>query len=375
LVPTLQNLRELGGLQFLHVVTKKGQGYKLAEADPVLYHGPGKFDPTVGIQKPATAPRTTFTQVFGQWLCDMAQSDTRLFGITPAMREGSGLVEFERRFPNRYFDVGIAEQHALTFAAGLACEGQKPVVAIYSTFLQRAYDQLIHDVALQNLDVTLALDRAGIVGADGATHAGNYDIAYLRCIPNMVLATPSDENEARLLLSTCFFHPGPASVRYPRGAGRGAVIEAGLETVPLGKAVVRRQGRGLAILVFGTLLPAALEAAERLDATVVDMRFVKPLDETLLVELAASHETFVTIEEGAIMGGAGSAVQECFGARGLVLPVQQLGLPDRYIDHGDQATLLSELGLDAAGIVASVEGRWGNRFHDGKVVHLARQSR
>lgn len=374
LVPTLENLRELGGLQFLHVVTRKGQGYKLAEADPVLYHGPGKFDPSVGIQKPATAPRITFTQVFGQWLCDMAQNDTRLLGITPAMREGSGMVEFERRFPKRYFDVGIAEQHALTFAAGLACEGQKPVVAIYSTFLQRAYDQLIHDVALQNLDVTLALDRAGIVGADGATHAGNYDIPYLRCIPNMVLATPSDENEARLLLSTCFQHPGPASVRYPRGAGRGAVIESGLDTVPLGKAVVRRQGKGLAILAFGTLLTAALAAGEEFDATVVDMRFVKPLDETLLAELASNHEAFVTIEEGAIMGGAGSAVLEYFSGCGLAVPVLQLGLPDRYIDHGDQAAILSELGLDAAGIAASIKARWSSRFGGaGNVVRLAHQ--
>lgn len=374
LIPTLENLRDLGGLQFLHVVTRKGQGYKLAEADPVLYHGPGKFDPRVGIQK-AAATRPTFTQVFGQWLCDMAQSDTRLIGITPAMREGSGMVEFERRFPNRYFDVGIAEQHALTFAAGLACEGQKPVVAIYSTFLQRAYDQLIHDVALQNLDVTLALDRAGIVGADGATHAGNYDIAFLRCIPNMVIATPSDENETRLLLSTCFQYPGPASVRYPRGTGRGAEVEPGLDTVPLGKAVVRRQGKGIAILAFGTLLTAALEAGERLDATVVDMRFVKPLDEELLLELAKSHEAFVTIEEGAIMGGAGSAVQEVLNAHGLVMPMLQLGLPDRFIDHGDQATILSGLGLDAAGIVASVEARWGKRHAEGNVVHLARPGR
>ena len=376
LVPTLENLRELGGLQFLHVVTKKGQGYKLAEADPVLYHGPGKFDPSVGIQKPATAARTTFTQVFGQWLCDMAQSDTRLFGVTPAMREGSGLIEFEKRFPNRYFDVGIAEQHALTFAAGLACEGQKPVVAIYSTFLQRAYDQLIHDVALQNLDVTLALDRAGIVGADGATHAGNYDIAYLRCVPNMVVAAPSDENEARLLLSTCFQHVGPAAVRYPRGAGRGAPIVAELETVPVGKAVVRREGKGVAILAFGTLLTAALKAGEQLDATVVDMRFIKPLDEALVTELAETHEAFVTVEEGAIMGGAGSAVQECLNAHGLVFPVLQLGLPDRYIDHGDQATLLSELGLDAAGIVKSIQKRWGNRYGGSKVVvQLSGQSR
>ena len=373
LVPTLENLRELGGLQFLHVVTRKGQGYKLAEADPVLYHGPGKFDPDIGIQKPATAPRTTFTQVFGQWLCDMAQSDTRLFGITPAMREGSGLVEFERRFPNRYFDVGIAEQHALTFAAGLACEGQKPVVAIYSTFLQRAYDQLIHDVALQDLDVTLALDRAGIVGADGATHAGNYDIAYLRCVPNMVVATPSDENEARLLLSTCYQHPGPASVRYPRGAGCGAAVVAGLEAVPLGKGVVRREGQGIAILAFGTLLTAALQAGEQLDATVVDMRFVKPIDEALILDLARNHEGFVSIEEGAIMGGAGSAVQECLSAHGVVIPMVQLGLPDRFIDHGDQAAILSSLGLDAPGIVAAIEARWGKRPTEAKVVPLARQ--
>lgn len=374
LIPTLENLRELGGLQFLHVVTRKGQGYKLAEADPVLYHGPGKFDPAVGIQKSTTAARPTFTQVFGQWLCDMAQADTRLFGITPAMREGSGMVEFERRFPNRYFDVGIAEQHALTFAAGLACEGQKPVVAIYSTFLQRAYDQLIHDVALQNLDVTLALDRAGIVGADGATHAGNYDIAYLRCVPNMVIATPSDENEARLLLSTCFQHPGPASVRYPRGAGRGAEIVAGLETVPVGKGVVRRNGQGIAILAFGTLLTAALQAGEQLNATVVDMRFVKPIDAELILELARNHEAFVSIEEGAVMGGAGSAVQECLNAHGVLVPMLQLGLPDRFIDHGDQAAILSSLGLDAPGIVAAVEARWGKRSVGGNVVQLARQS-
>ena len=375
LIPTLDNLRELGGLQFLHVVTRKGQGYKLAEADPVLYHGPGKFDPDVGIQASPKPAKKTFTHIFGQWLCDMAQKDTRLFGITPAMREGSGLVEFERRFPNRYFDVGIAEQHALTFAAGLACEGQKPVVAIYSTFLQRAYDQLIHDVALQDLDVTLALDRAGIVGADGATHAGNYDIAYLRCVPNMVVTTPSDENEARLLLSTCFQHTGPAAVRYPRGAGIGAEVQPGLDTVPVGKAVVRRTGQKLAVLAFGTLLPAAMEAGDALDATVVDMRFVKPIDADLLVELASSHEAFVTIEEGAIMGGAGSAVLECLSSRGFTTPVLQLGIPDRFIDHGDQAAILSELGLDAPGIIASVKSRWGNRFCDGKVVHLAVPSR
>lgn len=359
LVPTLENLKVLGGLQFLHVVTKKGQGYKLAEADPVLYHGPGKFDPNVGIQNPKEPPKQTFTQVFGRWLCDMGQADQRLVGITPAMREGSGMVEFEQRFPERYFDVGIAEQHAVTFAAGLACEGQKPVVAIYSTFLQRGYDQLIHDVALQNLDVTFALDRAGIVGADGATHAGNYDIAYLRCVPNMVVATPSDENETRLLLSTCYRHPGPASVRYPRGAGCGATVEQGLEVVPVGKGVVRRQGRDIAMLVFGTLVGAALQAAQALDATVVDMRFVKPLDEALLQQLADTHQAFVTIEEAAIMGGAGSAVLEHFSQQGICCPVLQLGLPDAFIDHGEQMAILGGLGLNAAGIERSVRARFG----------------
>lgn len=358
LIPTLENLRALGGLQFIHVVTKKGQGYKLAEADPVLYHGPGKFDLNVGIQKSTAPARKTFTQIFGQWLCDQARADGRLVGVTPAMREGSGMVEFERAFPNRYFDVGIAEQHALTFAAGLACEGVKPVVAIYSTFLQRGYDQLIHDVALQNLDVTLALDRAGIVGADGATHAGNYDIAYLRCIPNMVIATPSDENEARLLLSTCYQYPGPASVRYPRGAGCGAEVGADLQTVEIGCGVVRRRGSRLALLVFGTLMPAAAQAAEALDATLVDMRFVKPIDEALLAELAQTHEAFVTIEEAAIMGGAGSAVLEYFSRAGILRAVLQLGLPDEFIDHGDQKAILSDLGLDAVGIEAAVRQRF-----------------
>ncbi|AMD46096.1 1-deoxy-D-xylulose-5-phosphate synthase [Bordetella holmesii] len=358
LIPTLQNLKTLQGLQFLHVVTRKGQGYKLAEADPVLYHGPGKFDPAVGIQKAKTPSKQTFTQVFSQWLCDQAQADVRLVGITPAMREGSGLVEFEKRFPMRYFDVGIAEQHAVTFAAGLACEGQKPVVAIYSTFLQRGYDQLIHDVALQNLDVTFALDRAGLVGADGATHAGNYDIAFLRCVPNMVIATPSDENETRLLLSTCYAYPGPASVRYPRGAGCGAEVTSGLEIVALGKGRVRRRGRKIAILGFGTLVQAALAAAEGLDATVADMRFVKPLDRELLRELAASHDALVTLEDAAIMGGAGSAVTEALNDMGLVLPVLHLGLPDEFIDHGDQLGLLAGLGLDAAGIERSVRERF-----------------
>ena len=358
LVSTLENLRGLGGLQFLHVVTRKGQGYKLAEVDPVLYHGPGKFDPAVGIQPTGKPSRRTFTQVFGQWLCDMAQADERLVGITPAMREGSGMVEFEQRFPTRYFDVGIAEQHAVTFGAGMACDGVKPVVAIYSTFLQRGYDQLIHDVALQDLDVTFALDRAGIVGADGATHAGNYDIAFTRCIPNMVVATPSDENETRLLLNACYHHQGPATVRYPRGAGCGAEVSSSLEGVPLGKAVVRREGSNIAILAFGTLVQAGLQVAESLDATVVDMRFVKPLDEALLRQLAASHEAFVTLEEGTVMGGAGSAVMEFFSANAIEAPVLVLGIPDQFIDHGDQAAILSEIGLDAAGIQTSIQERF-----------------
>ena len=350
LIPTLQNIRALKGPQFLHVVTKKGQGYKLAEADPVLYHGPGKFDPAIGIQKPSAPAKLTFTQVFGQWLCDTASQDSRLFGITPAMREGSGLVEFEKRFPDRYFDVGIAEQHAVTFAAGLACEGQKPVVAIYSTFLQRGYDQLIHDVALQDLDVTFALDRAGLVGADGATHAGNYDIAFLRCIPNMVVATPSDESEARLLLSTCYQYPGPAAVRI--------VPAQHLEVVPVGRGIVRRQGKKIALLVFGTLLPAALKAAQKLDLTVVDMRFVKPIDRDLILDLTVQHEGFVTLEEGAVMGGAGGAVSELLAEKGVVYPVLHLGFPDRFIDHGDQNGLLVELGLSAEGIEAYVRRRF-----------------
>jgi 1-deoxy-D-xylulose-5-phosphate synthase len=359
LVPTLQNMRALKGPQFLHVVTKKGQGYKLAEADPVLYHGPGKFDPAIGIQKSTTPPKVTFTQVFGQWLCDMAQSDPRLNGITPAMREGSGMVEFERRFPTRYFDVGIAEQHAVTFAAGIACEGQKPVLAIYSTFLQRGYDQLIHDVALQNLDVTFALDRAGLVGADGATHAGNYDIAFLRCIPNMVVATPSDENETRLLLTTCYQYPGPASVRYPRGSGSGVAVEAGLATVPVGRGIIRRRGAGVAVLVFGTLLPAALKAAETLNLTVVDMRFVKPLDTELVLAMAGEHPLgLVTLEEGSLMGGAGGAVSETLAAHAIVIPLLHLGLPDRFIDHGEQGALLAGVGLNADGIENAIRKRF-----------------
>ncbi len=364
LIPTLENVRNLldsgEGPQFLHVVTKKGQGYKLAEADPVAYHGPGKFDPAVGIVKPATPPKTTFTQVFGQWLCDMAAADPKLVGITPAMREGSGMVEFHQKYPGRYFDVGIAEQHAVTFAAGLACEGMKPVVAIYSTFLQRAYDQLIHDVALQNLPMVFALDRAGLVGADGATHAGAYDIAYLRCIPNMAIACPADEAETRQLLSTAHAQDHPVAVRYPRGAGVGASVPASLEGLPYGRGELRRRGRQVAILAFGTLLYPALSAAERLGASVANMRWAKPLDLDLLRELAQTHQALVTVEEGCVMGGAGSAVLEALQAEGFNLPVLTLGLPDTFIEHGDPAKLLSAEGLDAAGIERSVRARFAN---------------
>ena len=368
LIPTLENIRMLAkegsGPQFLHVVTRKGQGYKLAEADPILYHGPGKFDPTIGIVSPNKPSKKTFTQVFGEWLCDMAEQDTRLIGITPAMREGSGLVEFEQRFPERYYDVGIAEQHAITFAAGLACAGEKPVVAIYSTFLQRGYDQLIHDVALQNLPVVFALDRAGLVGADGATHAGAYDIPFLRCIPNMLIMAPADEQECRALLTTAFMQNQPAAVRYPRGAGIGVATRSDLKPLPLGQGEVRRQGQcGIAILVFGTLLYPALEAAEKLDATIANMRFIKPLDETLVLELARTHQALVTIEEGAIAGGAGSACLEVLAAHGITLPVLQLGLPDRFIDHGDQASLLSLCGLDAQGISTVIRQRFGDFIH------------
>ncbi len=358
LIPTLENIKHLSGPQFLHVVTKKGKGYERAEDDPVAYHGPGKFDPAVGLQKPAAAPKTTFTQVFGSWLCDMAAQDARLVGITPAMREGSGMVEFERRFPQRYFDVGIAEQHAVTFAAGLACEGLKPVVAIYSTFLQRAYDQMIHDVAIQNLPVVFALDRAGLVGADGATHAGAYDIPFIRCIPNMSLACPADEAECRQLLSTAFAQNHPVAVRYPRGAGAGVAVGDSLDGLPFGKGEIRRQGKGIAILAFGTLLQAALAAGEKRGATVVNMRWVKPLDTELLLQIARSHDALVTLEEGAIMGGAGSAVTEALHAAGLNLPVLQLGLPDVFIEHGDPAKLLAAQGLDAAGILQSIQTRF-----------------
>ena len=364
LVPTLENIRHLldtdSGPQFLHVVTRKGHGYKLAEADPIAYHGPGKFDPSVGLVKPATPPKPTFTQVFGQWLCDMAAADERLIGITPAMREGSGMVEFERRFPGRYHDVGIAEQHAVTFAAGMACEGLKPVVAIYSTFLQRGYDQLIHDVALQKLPVVFALDRAGLVGADGATHAGNYDIAYIRCIPNMSLACPADEAECRQLLTSAFQQDHPVAVRYPRGAGAGVTPKADLDALPFGKGEIRRQGRGIAILAFGTLLYPALDAGAALGATVANMRWAKPLDVELLREIARTHAAIVTVEEGCLPGGAGGAVAEALNADGITLPVLHLGLPDEFIEHGDPARLLAGVGLDAAGIEASIRQRFGS---------------
>lgn len=357
LVPTLQNLRDMHGPVFLHVITRKGQGYKLAEADPVLYHGPGKFDPGEGIKK-SSGGKPTYTQIFGDWICDMAAQDDRLVGVTPAMREGSGLVEFERRFPKRYFDVGIAEQHAVTFAAGMACEGVKPVVAIYSTFLQRGYDQLIHDVALQNLPVVFALDRAGLVGADGATHAGAYDIAYLRCIPNMVVLAPSDENECRQMLYTAYCHEGPSAVRYPRGSGIGAEVVKAFSRLPFGKGLVRRTGQRIAFLAFGSMVHPALAAAEALDATVVDMRWVKPVDEALIEELSRTHDAFVTVEEHALMGGAGSACLEAMAARGVQRPVLQLGLRDLFIDHGDPGLLLKLEGLDAEGIERSVRARF-----------------
>ncbi|MCS4295665.1 1-deoxy-D-xylulose-5-phosphate synthase [Comamonas sp. BIGb0152] len=365
LIPTLENIRQLKGPQFLHVVTKKGQGYKLAEADPVAYHGPGKFDPAIGLVKPATPPKPTFTQVFGHWLCDMAAQDQRLVAITPAMREGSGMVEFEKRFPKRYFDVGIAEQHSVTFAAGLACEGLKPVVAIYSTFLQRGYDQLIHDVALQNLPVVFALDRAGLVGADGATHAGNYDIAFTRAIPNMSVACPADERECRQLLSTAFAQNHPVTVRYPRGAGAGVAPLESLEALPFGKGEIRRQAQPavagrprIAILAFGSLLYPALQAGEALNATVANMRWAKPLDTELLQQIAQSHEALVTVEDGCMMGGAGSAVLEALQQLHIDVPVLQLGLPDAFIEHGDPVKLMAMQGLDAAGIERSIRERF-----------------
>lgn len=358
LVDTLKNIRKLEGPQFLHIVTKKGKGYEPAEANPCLYHGVTRFDPAAGIIEKSTGKspaKPSYTQVFGDWLCDMAAVEPKLVGITPAMREGSGLVRFSQMFPERYFDVGIAEQHALTFAAGLACEGEKPVVAIYSTFLQRAYDQLIHDVALQNLDVTFAIDRAGPVGADGATHAGSFDLSFLRCVPNMVIATPSDENECRKLLTTAFRHTGPSAVRYPRGVGPGADIENSLDSLPVGKSIVRRQGSRVAFLAFGTILSECLQAAEPLDATVADMRWVKPLDEELVRELAASHDLLVTVEENAVMGGAGAAVSECLARLNLQPKILHCGLPDRFLEHNTQENQRLESRLDAPSLVRRVQ--------------------
>ncbi|MBK7463549.1 MAG: 1-deoxy-D-xylulose-5-phosphate synthase [Betaproteobacteria bacterium] len=353
LIPTLENLRQLKGPKFLHVITKKGQGYKLAEADPILYHGVAKFEPGVGI-KASKGGKLTYTQVFGDWLCDMAKADSRLIGVTPAMREGSGMVRFSIEYPDRYFDVGIAEQHAVTFAAGLACEGLKPVVAIYSTFLQRAYDQLIHDVALQNLPVIFAVDRGGLVGADGPTHHGTFDLSFVTCIPNMVVMAPADEAECRRMLSTAYTLDGPSMVRYPRGGGTGTVPEMNLDTLPVGKGEICRAGKEVALLAFGSMVAAALAAGEELDATVVNMRFVKPLDIDLIVELAGNHSLLVSIEENAIIGGAGSEIERALAERGLKAPLLRLGLPDRFIDHGDQTRLLAELGLDKDGILRNV---------------------
>ncbi|TLZ04478.1 MAG: 1-deoxy-D-xylulose-5-phosphate synthase [Gammaproteobacteria bacterium] len=359
LVLTLRNIRKLRGPQFLHVVTRKGKGYAPAEADPIKWHGPGPFDPASGTIFKEKSSGPTYSQVFGQWLCDMAERDPRIIGITPAMREGSGLVEFSKRFPDRYFDVAIAEQHAVTFAAGLAAEGLKPVVAIYSTFLQRAYDQLIHDVALQGLPVVFALDRAGLVGSDGATHQGSYDLTYLRCIPNMVIMAPADENECRQMLYTASALEGPAMVRYPRGCGPGVAVASELTALGLGKAQLRREGKsGLAVLAFGALVAPAQSIAERLDATFVNMRFVKPLDEDLIVALAARHRALVTIEENVTQGGAGSAVGEVLASEGLQLPLLQLGIPDRFIEHGSREGCLAAAGLDAASLSASVERWW-----------------
>ncbi|GGP23358.1 1-deoxy-D-xylulose-5-phosphate synthase [Silvimonas iriomotensis] len=359
LVTTLSNIKKLSGPQFLHVVTKKGQGYKLAVADPVKYHAVTPFTPENGMTGKSGSSKPSFTQVFGDWLCDMAAKDERLVGITPAMREGSGLVKFAEQYPTRYFDVGIAEQHAVTFAGGMACEGVKPVVAIYSTFLQRAYDQLVHDVALQNLPVVFAIDRAGLVGADGPTHAGSFDYSFLRCIPNMAILAPGDENECRQMLYTAFLHDGPTAVRYPRGSGIGATVQEEMTALPWGKGEIRRKGSKVAILSFGTRLGAALHAGEALDATVANMRFVKPLDDALVAELAASHDLIVTVEDNAIMGGAGSAVLESLSAQGITVQTLLLGLPDSYVEHGEQNQLLADCGLDGAGVEAAIRKKLG----------------
>ncbi|BBD79447.1 1-deoxy-D-xylulose-5-phosphate synthase [Aerosticca soli] len=362
LLASLRTVKQLPGPQLLHVITTKGKGYPPAERAQIEYHAVGPFDPQAGVvKKPGTA-RPTYTDVFGDWLCDMAAADPRLFGITPAMREGSGLVRFSREYPERYFDVAIAEQHAVTLAAGMACEGAKPVVAIYSTFLQRAYDQAIHDVALQNLDVTFAVDRAGVVGPDGATHAGSFDLSFLRCLPNMVVMAPADENECRMMLTTAFAYPGPAAVRYPRGTGPGVAVAKALDTLPIGKAELRRRGRGLALLSFGAMLAPAAEIAAELDATLVNMRFVKPLDEALILDIARTHEALVTLEDNVIAGGAGSGVAECLAAHGIVMPILHLGLPDAYLEHGSREEVLSLAGLDLPGIRRAIQARFPAYF-------------
>jgi 1-deoxy-D-xylulose-5-phosphate synthase len=361
-VSTLRNQRELQGPQLLHVVTRKGKGYAPAEADPIKWHGPGPFDPTSGTIFKEQSSGPVYSQVFGQWLCDMAERDPRIVGITPAMREGSGMVEFSKRFPKRYFDVAIAEQHAVTLGAGLACEGMRPVVAIYSTFLQRAYDQLIHDVALQNLPVTFAVDRGGLVGGDGATHQGAFDLSFLRCIPNMVVMAPADENECRQMLYTAVTLDGPAAVRYPRGQGPGVRVEAEMSALPVGRAELRREGRsGLLLLAFGSMVAPCAAAAERMDATLVNMRFVKPLDEELVCRLARSHERIVTVEENAVAGGAGSAVSECLAAHGIERDVRHVGIPDRFIEHGSREDCLAMAGLDASGLERQLASLWPER--------------
>jgi 1-deoxy-D-xylulose-5-phosphate synthase len=358
LLKALRALKHAPGPQLLHVITTKGKGYAPAEQAQIEYHAVSPFDPNAGVVKKAGASKPTYSDVFSDWLCDMAANDPRLFGITPAMREGSGLVRFSQEYPDRYFDVAIAEQHAVTLAAGMACEGGKPVVAIYSTFLQRAYDQAVHDVALQNLDVTFAIDRAGVVGPDGATHAGSFDLTFLRCLPNLMIMAPADENECRVMLTTGFRHNGPAAIRYPRGGGPGAVISKSFETMPIGKADLRRRGHGVAILSFGAMLAPAAEVAAELDATLVNMRFVKPLDEALILELAKDHDGFVTIEDNAVAGGAGSAVAECLAAHGVTLPILHLGLPDVYLEHGTREEVLSEAGLDLPGIRQAIRTRF-----------------
>ncbi|MBT5227432.1 MAG: 1-deoxy-D-xylulose-5-phosphate synthase [Proteobacteria bacterium] len=353
LVATLQNMKAMSGPRFLHIATQKGKGFEPAEGQPIAFHGVGPFDPNTGKVEKKSGKRT-YTQVFGDWLCDMAKDDQRLIGITPAMREGSGLVQFSKQYPDRYFDVGIAEQHALTFAAGTACDGLKPVVAIYSTFLQRAYDQLIHDISVQHLDVTFAIDRAGIVGADGPTHQGAFDLSYLRCVPGMVIFAPSDEAECRDMLYSAFLHEGPAAVRYPRGSGPGTIESAVMRRIPIGKAQIRREGQGVALLAFGTMLSAALEAAETLNATVVNMRSVKPLDTNLILDMAKAHELLVTIEENTVLGGAGAGVSQALSEAGYETPTMALGLPDQHVDQGDPGAVLAHYGLDAAGICAAV---------------------